>query len=237
MSKQNIIMAWSGGKDSSLALWKLLNSKRYNVVALLSTFTEEYDRLSMHGVRRKLIQEQADKIGLPLLEMFVNKKSNKEYEYQMDKALNEAKDKWSITGVAFGDIFLEDLKEYRDNNLSKVELAGVYPLWKIPTSAISEEFLKEGFKTKICCVNDKHLNQNFVGVDYNKDFLEKLPTEVDVCGENGEFHSFCYEGPIFKSALQVKVGEKLYKPLDKEFQVDGTKGFWFADVLPIDCKD
>ena len=197
MSKQNIIMAWSGGKDSSLAFWKLLNSKGYNVVALLSTFTEEYDRLSMHGVRRKLIQEQAEKIGLLLLEMFVNKKSNKEYEQQMEKALHMAKEKWGISGVAFGDIFLEDLKEYRDNNLSKVELTGVYPLWKIPSSAISEGFLKEGFKTKICCVNGKHLNQNFVGVDYNKDFLEKLPIEVDVCGENGEFHSFCYDGPIF----------------------------------------
>lgn len=227
------IFAWSGGKDSALALCYIIEQKEFEILGLMTTLNENFKRISMHGVREESLEKQADSIGLPLIKMWVKEGSYDEYENQMEKVLLEYKAK-GITHVIFGDLFLEDLKVYRDNNLAKVGLKGHYPIWKRDTSELIQEFLEKGFKTITCCINDKYLDKNHSGVLITKDWIDSLPKEVDPCGENGEFHTFCIDGPIFNKGLKIELGEKLYKPLDKEFIELGkkqhTRGFWFTDI-------
>lgn len=228
------IFAWSGGKDSALALSYIREQKEFEILGLMTTLNENFKRISMHGVREDSLEKQADSIGLPLIKIWVKEGSYEEYENQMEKVLLEYKTK-GITHVIFGDIFLEDLKVYRDNNLSKVGLKGHYPLWKRDTSELINEFLEKGFKTITCCINDRYLNKDHSGVLITKNWIKSLPKEVDPCGENGEFHTFCIDGPIFKKKLNVSAGEKVYKPLDSEFvkaeETPHTKGFWFTDIM------
>lgn len=233
--KEKCIFCWSGGKDSALALYKVLQENKFEVVALLTTLNENFRRISMHGVREILVDQQVVSIGLPLIKMYVNEGTNKEYEKNMEALLLQYKAK-GVTKIIFGDIFLNDLREYREKNLAKVGLTAEFPLWKKDTSELVDEFLKLGFKTITCCVNDAYLSSEEVGVEINKKFVEKLPANVDPCGENGEFHTFCYEGPIFKMPLKFKIGKKVYKPLkiktDHTAAIPTTKGFWYCDLLP-----
>ncbi len=231
--KEKAIFCWSGGKDSALALYKILLEDKVEVVALLTTLNATFKRISMHGVREELLEKQAASIGLPLVKMYVNEATNAEYEQEMEKLLLVYKSK-GVRKVIFGDIFLEDLRTYRENNLSKVGLKAAFPLWKKDTSELIQEFLSLKFKTITCCVNDAHLGEDKVGVEINSEFIESLPKTVDPCGEHGEFHTFCYDGPVFKNAIKFTVGEKVYKPLEiKTTDSSGTKGFWFCDLLPI----
>ena len=233
------LFCWSGGKDSSFALYKILQEKEYEVVALFTTINENFKRVSMHGVREELIEKQAESIGLPLLKMYVREGSNSEYERTMETFLLEQKTK-GVEYVIFGDIFLEDLRAYRDNNLAKVGLKGIYPLWKLDTKKLAEDFIKLDFKTVLCCTNDAYLGESEVGRLFSADFVKHLPPNVDPCGENGEFHSFCYDGPIFKKPIAIKVGEKIYKPLEIKTTDDHptplpknrpkTQGFWFCEL-------
>lgn len=230
------IFCWSGGKDSSFALYKILQGKEYEVTTLFTTVNENFKRVSMHGVREELIEEQAKSIGIPLSIMYVKLGNNEEYEEKMEAFMLEQKQK-GVEYVIFGDIFLEDLREYRDNNLAKVGMKGIYPLWKMDTTQLANDFIALGFKTVLCCTNDAYLGEKEVGSLFDLNFLNNLPANVDPCGENGEFHSFCYEGPIFKTPIKIEAKEKIYRPL--EIKVDSnhpvikeskTLGFWFCEL-------
>jgi uncharacterized protein (TIGR00290 family) len=230
------IFCWSGGKDSAYALYKVLEQKEYSVEALFTTINENFKRVSMHGVREELVEKQAKSIGLPWYKMYVREGSNEEYERNMEAFLLEQKAK-GIEHVIFGDIFLEDLRTYRDNNLAKAGFKGVYPLWKIETTKLASDFINAGFKTILCCTNDAYLGEKEVGELFTAEFVKKLPANVDPCGENGEFHSFCFDGPIFKESVKFEKGEKIYKPLEIKVSKDHppikgprAQGFWFCEL-------
>lgn len=237
MGKEKAIFAWSGGKDSSLALYKTLQEGKYEIVALLTTLNRELKRISMHGVRQHLLEEQAKTIGIPLLKVWIDEASYTHYEKQMETALLEAKAQ-GVTTVIFGDIFLEDLREYRENNLKKVNMKAYFPLWKKDTHVLIQEFIDLKFKTITCCINDGFFDESFVGEIIDESFVTRLPKNVDPCGEYGEFHSFCFDGPLFKRAIHFKKGEKVYKPLDKELleEASPTKGFWYCELIPMLVK-
>ncbi len=246
--KTKVLFCWSGGKDSAMALHRVLTSNTYEVVALLTTFNEHFQRVSMHGIREELLVEQAAATGLPLEKMYVSRhSSNEEYADRMTAILQKYKSR-GVDQVAFGDIFLEDLRCWRESNLEKVGMKGLFPLWKNDTHALIREFIDLGFKSRICCVNDAYLGEEALGRDLDIAFIRDLPPNVDPCGENGEFHSFAYAGPIFKSPLVLQTGERVYRPLETE--VDSTtcplppdpsrprsRGFWFGDLTLVrECE-
>ena len=242
--KEKIIFCWSGGKDSAIALHRILQGGRFEVAALLTTCNEHFQRISMHGVRVELLELQAASIGLPLEKVFVSQRSsNEEYEQKMSACLLAHKAR-GVTGVIFGDIFLEDLRRWREENLARAGLRGIFPLWKIDTRELMREFIALGFGSVICCVNDAYLDETAVGRNIDAEFVNSLPADVDPCGENGEFHSFAFAGPIFKQPLRFKVGEKVYRPVEQTHpgavssavcpagSTRQAKGFWFCDLLP-----
>ena len=194
----------------------------------------------MHGVREELLDTQAESIGIPLLKVRVTEGTNNEYEKEMEKVLLKAKLE-GINNVIFGDIFLEDLRLYRENNLAKVGMKGVFPIWKMDTEDLINDFVNRQFKTVVCCTNDGYLGEEWIGREIDKSFIDELPANVDPCGENGEFHTFCYDGPVFKKKIDFTIGEKVYKALENEMDnitTDTsdikTKGFWFCDLFPIE---
>jgi uncharacterized protein (TIGR00290 family) len=206
MSK-NILLSWSGGKDSSLALYEIQKAGSHNVAGLLTTITEDYDRISMHGVRRALLEQQADSLGIPLRKILIPKDSNNAiYEARM-KALLEEGLREGIDTVAFGDIFLEDLKLYREKNLAQLGMKGLFPIWKRDTKELAQTFINLGFKAALACIDTAILDPTFAGRPYDQALLRDFPPNVDPCGENGEFHTFAYDGPIFKRPINHTVGE------------------------------
>ncbi len=206
MSK-DIFLSWSGGKDSSLALYEIRKAGLHNVAALLTTITEDYDRISMHGVRVSLLEQQAESLGLPLRKILIPKDSSNEvYEARM-RALLEEGLREGVDTVAFGDIFLEDLKIYRENNLARLKMSGLFPIWKRDSAELAQTFIDLGFKAVLACIDTQYLDPSFAGRQYDKDLLRDLPPGVDPCGENGEFHSFAYDGPIFKHPIAHTIGE------------------------------
>jgi uncharacterized protein (TIGR00290 family) len=219
------IFCWSGGKDSAYCLYKVLAENYFDVKYLLTTVNHSFKRVSMHGVREELLDAQAGSIGIPLVKVWVKEGTNQEYEQQMQAVLLQAKSE-GIDHVIFGDIFLEDLRVYRENNLAKINMTAVFPLWKMDTGLLIRDFIARQFKSITCCVSDAHLTENWVGKEIDASFVEQLPTTVDPCGENGEFHSFCYEGSIFKTKIPFTIGEKVFRD-----------GFWFCDLLPLSCPD
>jgi uncharacterized protein (TIGR00290 family) len=243
--KEKIVFCWSGGKDSALALNRIRQDARYEVVSLLTTCNEHFQRVSMHGVRLELLERQAQSIGLPLEKVFVSQRSsNEEYQQKMSACLSAHKAR-GVTGCAFGDIFLEDLKRWREDNLAGIGMRGIFPIWKENSMDLICEFFALGFGTVICCVNDAYLDETAVGRNLDEEFIRTLPANVDPCGENGEFHSFAFAGPVFKEPVKFKVGEKVYRPIEVTPPVNSTaayvcpttslrvtKGFWFCDLLP-----
>ena len=245
--KEKVVFCWSGGKDSAMALHKLMRDERYEVVSLLMTCNERYKRISMHGVRVELGEQQARAIGLPLENVFLSERSsNEEYQQKMSASMLAHKAR-GVTAVAFGDIFLEDLKEWREQNLASIGLRGLFPLWKRDTRELMQEFLALGFESVVCCVNDAYLHQESLGRIIDRAFLQALPADVDPCGEYGEFHSFAFAGPIFKEPIAFELGEIVYRPIEithpssaSQRQQDChlpqprvAKGFWFCDLLPV----
>jgi uncharacterized protein (TIGR00290 family) len=238
MSINKTYFNWSSGKDSALALYYLLQNKKYSVEQLVTTVNSHYNRVSMHGLRKELLIAQTDAL---LIESSIielpEQPTMKVYEQKMLESVNTLKSK-GFTHSAFGDIFLEDLKTYRDNQLSKYNIKTVYPLWKRNTKHLITEFLDLGFKTIIVCANAKYFDAKFVGKLIDKDFIKNLPEEVDPCGENGEFHTFCYDGPIFKRPINFTLGEKVYReyntPKTDNDSVCGNEksGFWYCDLIP-----
>ncbi|MGH8217483.1 MAG: diphthine--ammonia ligase [Steroidobacteraceae bacterium] len=241
--KQRIVFCWSGGKDSALALNRLLRDERYEVVALLTTCNEYYQRVSMHGVRLELLDAQARDLGLPLEKIFVSQRSsNEEYSQKMAACLESYKVR-GVSACAFGDIFLEDLRLWREQNLAQLGLSAVFPIWKIDSRVLLREFFEQGFESVTCCVNDAWLDERYVGRCIDEEFIRSLPPEVDPCGENGEFHSFAFAGPIFKKPVGFQIGEKVYRALEQTHPGSSspvcpserrpTRGFWFCDLLTV----
>ncbi|MDD3181114.1 MAG: diphthine--ammonia ligase [Opitutaceae bacterium] len=241
MGKEKIVLCWSGGKDSALALHRLQQKERYEVLSLVTTCNEHFQRVSMHGIRIELLERQAEALGLPLETIFVSERSsNEEYGQRMSAALKVLRTR-GATACAFGDIFLEDLRTWREAHLAQVGMRGVFPLWRADTRELLREFFTLGFGATICCVNDAYLVETAVGRELDPEFVRSLPTDVDPCGENGEFHSFAHSGPIFRHPVRLTVGKKVYRPLERPVARGGdcplpgkkeTKGFWFCDLLP-----
>jgi uncharacterized protein (TIGR00290 family) len=223
--KEKIIFTWSGGKDSAMALHELKKNAGYEIAALLTTVTEDYDRISMHGVRRELLEAQAASLGIPLEKVLISRQSlNEDYESRMRTALERYKAE-GITSVAFGDIFLEELRRYREDNLAKIGMKGIFPLWKRRTSDLARAFIHAGFRAVITCVDSEVLDKRFAGREFDEAFLSELPSGIDPCGENGEFHSFVYDGPIFENGIRHTRGEMVLR----------DQRFWYLDLIPIRC--
>lgn len=224
------IFNWSGGKDSALALYKIIEEKEYFVSYLLTTLNEKYNRISAHGVKESLLDKQAASIGIPLIKLMLSDKGSIEnYEKTIEDCWIDKK-KENINHCISGDIFLQDIREYREKQLSKLNIKAVFPLWKINSKKIIEEFISLGFKSIVVCVNEKNLDKSFVGRIIDKDFINDLPENVDLCGENGEFHTFVFDGPIFKNPIHFTIGEKLY--IHKTYEEhDYSGGFWFCELI------
>jgi uncharacterized protein (TIGR00290 family) len=248
---------WSTGKDSALALYKIMQAKEFEIGTLLTNVNGEFGRVSMHGLREELLEEQAISIGFPLQKIyFPGDVTMSLYDEIMKKAMqNILKEKYEY--AVFGDVFLEDLKAYRDKKLGEIGLVGIYPLWKKDTKSLLQEFLDLGFKAITVCVNAKLLAKSFVGRVIDQKFIDDLPEGVDVCGENGEFHSFVFDGPIFNKPVAFEIGEKVLKTYtansdkteddcstygkdksedcykDKDKQKTWDTGFWYCDLVPL----
>ena len=201
-----VIISWSGGKDSVLALY-LLNREVFNVRTLITSISEDYNRVSMHGVRKELLEKQANSIGIPLITISLPKETtNEEYEKIMKREMLYFKSH-RIYHVVFGDIFLEDIRNYRESNLSKIGMKAMFPLWKKDTKELAQNFINLGFKAIITSIDSKFLEGSFIGKIFDRDFLDSLPPNVDPCGENGEFHTFVFDGPIFFDPVKFQKGE------------------------------
>jgi uncharacterized protein (TIGR00290 family) len=218
--KEKVLLSWSGGKDSASAFHEISQDLRYEIVGLLTTVTEDYRRISMHGVREALLEQQARSIGLPLSKVLISKNgSNEEYESQMKEALLKFQQS-GVNTVVFGDIFLEDIRKYREGNLARVGMKGVFPIWK--KDNLPQTFIDSGFKAIVTCIDAKALNKKFVGRLIDREFLDELPAGIDPNGENGEFHSFVFDGPIFHQKIDFILGEVVHRD-----------GFYFCDLEPL----
>jgi uncharacterized protein (TIGR00290 family) len=233
------IFNWSGGKDSALALYHCLQNPDIDIKYLVTTINDAADRISMHGVRVELLIRQAESIGIPLYQIRLPEMPDMEtYDNAMRRHLAHFKSE-GITHSIFGDIFLEDLKQYRDERLAEVGMTGIYPLWKRDTSDLINEFLALGFGTMIACTQS-HL-EDIVGKEITPGLIRSLPVDVDACGENGEFHTFAFKGPIFKKEIRYKLGEKVFKEYPSPESVNNdadptllkkVSGFWYCDLIP-----
>jgi len=221
------IFNWSGGKDSAMALYQVQQEKQFDIQYLMTSVNATSERISMHGVRNDLLEAQAKSLGLPLKKLFLPESSEMDvYEKHLFEIMNRFKTE-GIDYSIFGDIFLEDLKVYREKQLQKVDMQGVFPLWKKDTQYLIEQFIDLGFKTILTAVDESKLTKEFAGRVIDKDFLKDLPSNVDPCGENGEFHTFVYDGPNFKKSIAFEIGETIHK----KYSYDKEYGFWFCDLI------
>jgi uncharacterized protein (TIGR00290 family) len=218
-----VVMGWSGGKDSCVALHAVQRSGDYEVAGLMTTVTRDYDRISMHGVRRTLLARQAQSLGPPLHEVFISAgASNADYEAAMAEALVEIR-AHGVETMAFGDLYLEDIRAYRDRMMAENGMVAIYPLWGRDTRAFVRDFVAAGFKAVIVCVDTAQLDASFAGRMIDANLLADLPPSVDPCGENGEFHTFVYDGPNFARPVGITIGERVVRD-----------GFCFCDLEPAD---
>ena len=216
-----VLFCWSGGKDSALALHSLRQSPEFEVTGLLTTVTDGFDRISMHGVRRELLHRQAASIGLPVEEVRIPQNcSNAIYEARMAEAMQRCRER-SVYHVAFGDIFLEDLRAYREAKLLQADMRALFPIWKIDTRELAGRFLRDGFRAVAVCIDPHKLSASFAGRELDSAFFRDLPSDVDPCGENGEFHTFVFAGPIFQHPIAVHIGAIVERD-----------SFVFCDLLP-----
>lgn len=228
-SKIPAAMFWSGGKDSSLTLYRILQGDNYDVKLLVTTVSADYERISMHGVRVELLEQQAKSIGIPLLVMRVPEApDNSAYELALDKVFGELKAK-GIFHVIFGDIFLEDLKAYRDKLMAKAGVIGIYPLWMKNTAELYDQFIDIGFKAVTVSVAKPVPGEQFAGRLLDESFQADLPDEVDPCGEHGEFHTFVFDGPIFSEQVTYELGENVIRQYSDSFE----SKFIFTDLIPV----
>ena len=219
--KKKILLSWSSGKDSAWALHVLRQQQDIEVVGLFCTFNKKFERGAMHAVRNELICQQAESIGLPLeLIPIPDPCSDSEYKIIMADFIEQVKSQ-GIDTIAFGDLFLEEIRSYREESLAGTGITALFPLWGIPTDELSKEMVTCGLRAKITCIDPRYLPAEFAGHEYDSTFLEQIPDSVDPCGEKGEFHSFAYDGPMFKNKLNIRVGETVTRG-----------GFVYTDLLP-----
>ena len=231
--RKKALMNWSGGKDSALSLHHILQNSEYKVEHLLTSLNDSFKRVSMHGVREELLDQQAENIGINLIKLrLAETVSMEEYQEKMAetiKPLVNSGIKYSI----FGDIFLEDLRQHREERLQQVGMNGVFPLWKQPSLALLDEFWDLGFKTIVVAINGNNLDESFCGRILDRDFVKDLPKTVDPCGENGEFHTFVFEAPYFKKSIKFDIGETV----DKTYNFKNSDGddlsstYFFTDLI------
>ena len=216
-----ILLSWSSGKDSAWTLHKLRTQSDYEVVGLVTTINEDYQRVAMHAVRLDLLRQQADATGLELHALDIpNPCSNEQYEAVMSDFVQRARG-MGIEHMAFGDLFLEDVRKYREDRLEGSGITPVFPLWKIPTDELVDDMLTNGLRAYLSCVDPRSLSSEYAGRELDRALLDEFPAAVDPCGENGEFHSFVFDGPMFDTPLDISVGEIVERD-----------GFVFADIVP-----
>lgn len=221
--KEKVLLSWSGGKDSAMAAWQLLAAQRYEITALLTTVTAGYERISMHGVRRELLERQAAALGVPLHAVTIPVDcSNEVYEARFGEALAQFGAQ-GVRQVAFGDIFLEDLRQYRERQLAQHRMSGLFPLWRRDTAELVRGFIDLGFRALLCCVDTEAIDPAFAGREIDQALLHDLPESADPCGENGEYHSFVYAGPIFSAPIACRAGERVRR----------TPRFHYCDIVPL----
>ena len=220
---ERVVFTWSGGKDSALALYELKMNGGCEIAALLTTVTRDYDRISMHGVRTALLRRQAESLGIPLDTVHISAGApNEEYDARMREKLTAYRE-LGICSVVFGDIFLEDIRRYREDNLSRIGMKARFPLWKRDTAELARRFIGLGFKAVLTCVDSKSLDGKFVGRAFDERLLSELPAGVDPCGENGEFHSFVHDGPIFRERIRYRKGKVVLR----------DNRFYYCDLVPL----
>lgn len=207
----SVLLSWSGGKDSALTLERLQADATVRVVGLLTSVSTEFDRISIHGVRRSLLHRQAESVGLPLYEIpLAPKPSNETYEAAFATALAKVQEReHGLDTIAFGDLFLEDVRTYRQTLLARLGWTGLYPIWGEPTRALAEHFIERGYRAVLTCVDTQQLSAEFAGREFDAKLLADLPPTVDPCGERGEFHTFVYDSPVFRTGVQVQLGERV----------------------------
>jgi uncharacterized protein (TIGR00290 family) len=219
--KKTTLLSWSSGKDSAWALHVLRQDPDIDVVGLFSTFNQAFDRVAIHGVRIELVRQQADHAGLPIrLIPIPHPCTDDEYAAIMERFVERARQQ-GIDCFAFGDLLLEDVRQYREERLAGTGIAPLFPLWGLPTGELSREMVNSGLQAIISCLDLEHLSADFAGQEYDASFLDRLPAAVDPCGENGEFHTFAFDGPMFRQPVGIRVGETVSRD-----------GFVFADLLP-----
>ena len=225
------VFHWSGGKDSTLALHYILQQQEFDVRYLLTTVNDGFDRVAMHGVRATLLLKQVNALNIPLVEVRLPEKPDmKSYETAINSALEKLIAE-GITHSIFGDIFLTDLKVYREEQLAKIGMKGIFPLWQRDSLELVKEFIHLGYQTMVVCAKD--VLQDFCGRVIDDSFLVDLPTDVDPCGENGEFHTFVFDGPIFNKRINFKLGEKVFKTFPNPDQSEIPSGYWYIDLIPV----
>lgn len=229
--KRKAIFNWSGGKDSTLALHRIFKEKKFEVTGLLTTLNKQYNRISMHGVRAELLERQANSLGIPLYKVMLPELADMEtYETIMRRVTNSFKEQ-GISVFIFGDLFLEDIRAYREKQLQGTGLKPEFPIWHYPTLQAAKDFIDAGYKAVITSVDASRLDTSFAGRYFDEAFLKDLPTGVDPCGENGEFHTFVFDGPLFSKPVNFKLGETVHKSYslnDKSV----SSGFYFTDIIP-----
>ena len=219
--KTKTLLSWSSGKDSAWTLHRIRNQWNIDVAGIFSTVNESASRVAMHGVRVDLLRQQAQHIELPLHIVDIPYPcSNAEYEERMERFIATALED-DVTHFAFGDLFLQDIRDYRVSQLASTGISPMFPLWEKPTDRLALEMINSGLKAVVTCIDPKQLPREFAGRFFDEQFLADLPRSVDPCGENGEFHSFVFDGPMFSSAIEIDVGE-----------ISERDGFVFADVMP-----
>jgi uncharacterized protein (TIGR00290 family) len=221
-----LVFSWSAGKDSAFGLWTILHNPDFEVRAILTTLTEGYDRVSMSGVREELLDHQAERLGLPLIKVWIPPIcSNAIYEERMSQAF-AAEPLRSVVKFAFADLYLEDVRTYREERLAQASKEGVFPLWGRDTAALARELIAAGIRSTVVCVDPRALPASFAGRAYDEQFLADLPASVDPCGERGEFHTFVWDAPMYPTPIRCRTGEVVTRD-----------GFVFCDVIPIDRDD
>ena len=218
---KRVLLSWSSGKDSAWTLYQLQQDPSVEVVGLLTTFNSQFNRSAIHGVRQQLLQLQAQAAGLPLFEIALPWPcSNEQYETIMGEALEDARSQFAMDAVAFGDLYLEDIRAYREQQMADTGLELLFPLWQIPTEQLAEQMIAGGLKAAITCLDSRVMPEHLAGHAFSHELLKQLPDSVDPCGENGEFHTFAWDGPMFKQPIPVVAGE-----------VVSRDGFVYADLV------
>ena len=223
-------MNWSSGKDSAMALYQLLDQKEYCVDQLFTTVSLSTNRITMHGLQQKVLEKQAQLLNIPLEIAYLSESINMENYNQL---MNQKISTFKLNGYdhcAYGDIFLEDLKIYREKQLEPLNVKAHFPLWGQNTKTLIDTFFALGFRAVIVAADSKWFDETFVGQEITPSLMNKLPSNVDPCGENGEFHTFCFDGPIFKKRVDYEIGKKIYKTYPSPSTEKEDVGFWFCDI-------